>query len=75
MILCVCVCVCVFVELHITAQSGPVVLFRVIICQSRGSSQRRISVCLFFRLTDRASTMPSNIRRRHPPVRGENQNV
>ena len=29
---CVCVCVCVFVELHITAQSGPVIL--VILCHS-----------------------------------------
>ena len=27
-----CVCVCVFIELHITAQSGPVVL--VILCHS-----------------------------------------
>ena len=23
---CVCVCVCVFIQLHITAQSGPVIL-------------------------------------------------
>ena len=29
---CVCVRVCVFIELHITAQSGPVIL--VILCQS-----------------------------------------
>ena len=29
---CVCVCVCVFIKLHITAQSGPVIL--VIICHS-----------------------------------------
>ena len=29
---CVCVCVCVFFELHITAQSGPVIL--VILCHS-----------------------------------------
>ena len=28
----VCVCVCVFIELHITAQSGPVIL--VILCHS-----------------------------------------
>ena len=28
----VCVCVCVFIKLHITAQSGPVIL--VIICHS-----------------------------------------
>ena len=30
--MCVCVCVCVFIELHITAQSGPVIL--VILCHS-----------------------------------------
>ena len=30
--LCVCVCVCVFIELHITAQSGLVIL--VILCPS-----------------------------------------
>ena len=29
----VCVCVCVFIKLHITAQSGPVIL--VILCHSR----------------------------------------
>ena len=29
---CVCVCVCVFIKLHITAQSGPVILF--ILCHS-----------------------------------------
>ena len=29
---CVCVCVCVFIKLHITAQSGLVIL--VIICYS-----------------------------------------
>ena len=29
---CVCVCVCVFIKLHITAQSGPVIL--VILCHS-----------------------------------------
>ena len=29
---CVCVCVCVFIELHITAQSGLVIL--VILCHS-----------------------------------------
>ena len=28
----VCVCVCVFIKLHITAQSGPVIL--VILCHS-----------------------------------------
>ena len=31
-ILCACVCVCVFIKLHITAQSGPVIL--VILCHS-----------------------------------------
>ena len=30
--LCVCVCVCAFIKLHITAQSGPVIL--VILCHS-----------------------------------------
>ena len=30
--ICVCVCVCVFIKLHITAQSGPVIL--VILCHS-----------------------------------------
>ena len=34
---CVCVCVCVFIKLHITAQSGPVIL--VILCHSHWSSQ------------------------------------
>ena len=29
---CVCACVCVFIKLHITAQSGPVIL--VILCHS-----------------------------------------
>ena len=29
---CVCVCVCVFIKLHVTAQSGPVIL--VILCHS-----------------------------------------
>ena len=28
--MCVCVCVCVFIKLHITTQSGPVIL--VILC-------------------------------------------
>ena len=32
MCVCVCVCVCVFIKLHITAQSGPVIL--VILCHS-----------------------------------------
>ena len=30
---CVCVCVCVFIKLHITTQSGPVIL--VILCHSQ----------------------------------------
>ena len=30
--LCVCVCLCVFIKLHITTQSGPVIL--VILCHS-----------------------------------------
>ena len=43
---CVCVyllnvCVCVFIELHITTQSGPVIL--VIICHSHRSSQGGIN--------------------------------
>ena len=33
----VCVSVCVFIRLHITAQSGPVIL--VILCHSHCSSQ------------------------------------
>ena len=41
---------CVFIKLHITAQSGPVIL--VILCHSHWSSQRGIndtcvSVCLY----------------------------
>ena len=41
-IMCVCVCgVCVFIKLHITAQSGPVIL--VIICHTHWSSQRGIN--------------------------------
>ena len=32
MCLCVCACVCVFIKLHVTAQSGPVIL--VILCHS-----------------------------------------
>ena len=32
MCVCVCVCVCVFIKLHITAQSGTVIL--VILCHS-----------------------------------------
>ena len=42
-------CVCVFIELHITAQSGPVVL--VILCHSRfdppkGGSMILVCVCV-----------------------------
>ena len=37
----VCVCVCVFIKLHITAQSGPVIL--VILCHSHSSSQGEIN--------------------------------
>ena len=48
---------CVFIELHITAQSGPVVL--VILCHGLSI----VIVVVFFRLlTGRASTIPSNIR-------------
>ena len=48
--MCVCVCVCVFIKLHITAQSGLVIL--VILCHSRWSSQGGINdtcvcVCVF----------------------------
>ena len=32
LVVCVCVCVCVFIKLHITTQSGPVIL--VILCHS-----------------------------------------
>ena len=35
--ICVCVCVCVFIKLHITPQSGPVIL--VILCHSHWSSR------------------------------------
>ena len=42
-----CVCVCVFIKLHITAQSGPVIL--VILCHSRWSSQGGINdTCYVF---------------------------
>ena len=40
---CVCVCVCVFIELHITAQSGPVILLIGILCHSHWSSQGGIN--------------------------------
>ena len=36
-----CVCVCVLIKLHITAQSGPVIL--VILCHSHWSSQEGIN--------------------------------
>ena len=39
MILVVCVCVRVFIKVHITAQSGPVIL--VILCHSHWSSSQR----------------------------------
>ena len=47
----VCMCVCVFIKLHITAQSGLVIL--VILCHSRWSSQGGINdmcvcVCSFY---------------------------
>ena len=43
--LCVCVCVCVFIELHITAQSGPVICS----CYSAGCYPLGffLFVCLF----------------------------
>ena len=54
----VCVCVCVFIKLHITAQSGLVIL--VILCHSHRSSQGGINdtcyecvcvcVCVFIKL-------------------------
>ena len=45
--MCVCVCVCVFINLHITAQSGPVI--RVILCHSGGinnSCYENLCVCV-----------------------------
>ena len=45
---CVCVCVCVFNKLHITAQSGPVIL--VILCHSNylpeGINDTCVCVCV-----------------------------
>ena len=38
---CVCVYVCVFIKLHITAQSGPVIL--AILCHSHRSSKGGIN--------------------------------
>ena len=46
-----CVCVCVLIKLHITAQSGPVIL--VILCVCVCSSHH-------LRSTDRASNIPSS---------------
>ena len=50
-----CVCVCVFIKLHITAQSGPVIL--VILCHSHYPPKRRsiilvtwMCVCVFIKL-------------------------
>ena len=51
-------CVYVFNKLHITAQSGPVILLIVILCHSH------VCVCVcVLTLTNRALTIPSNIRR------------
>ena len=53
-LVCVCVfmCVCVFIKLHITTQSGPVIL--VILCHSHWSSRGGINdtlcVCVFIKL-------------------------
>ena len=57
----VCVCVCVFIKLHITAQSGPVIL--VILCiridppkggsmilVMKTSDQRCVCVCVCMRV-------------------------
>ena len=43
-----CVCVCVFIKLHITAQSGPVILLIVILCHSHWSSQGGINDILIY---------------------------
>ena len=44
MFVCVCVCVCVFIELHITAQSDPIILG--ILCHSKCmSASVRVCVC------------------------------
>ena len=39
----VCVCVCVFIKLHITTQSGPVILVILCVCV-------RVCVCVFIKL-------------------------
>ena len=47
MILITCVvCVCVFIKLHITTQSGPVIL--VILCHSQ--EDQCVCVCVFIKL-------------------------
>ena len=51
-VLCVCViivCVCVFIRLHITAQSGPVILLTVIDPPKGGSMSVCVCVCFFFK--------------------------
>ena len=42
------VCMYVFIKLHITTQSGPVIL--VILCHSHWSSRGGIYVCIFIKL-------------------------
>ena len=51
---CVCVCVCVFIKLHITAQSGLVIL--VILCHSR--ARVCVCVCVFIKLHITAQSGP-----------------
>ena len=61
-----CVCVCVFIKLHITAQSGPVIL--VILCPTRidppkGRSMILVTnvcvcVCVFIKLHITAQSGP-----------------
>ena len=57
---CMCVCVCVFIKLHITTQSGPVIL--VILCHSHWSSRGGINdtvcVCVFIKLPITAQSGP-----------------
>ena len=52
---CVCVCVCVFIKLHITAQSGLVIL--VILCHSRCVCVC-VCVCVFIKLHITAQSGP-----------------
>ena len=47
---CVCVCVCVFIKLHITAQSGPVIL--VILCPTRIDPPKKGSMILMTETSD-----------------------